>query len=896
MSITQFHHFFFPSSVAILGAQDTPGRKILANLLSGGFNGRIYPISQTRQQLAGLPSYPNLKSIAESVDLAILAVAFNTLPAALDACGRAGIRAAVVPSRNSRSQEMSEKILKQAHTSGVRIIGPRSWGVVSPTVGLNAGLGQPLPPPGKLAVISQSAAICAGILNLSLSKQIGLSFLVGLGDMLDIDCADMLDYMANHHAAGAILIHVEHLLNMRKFMSAARAVSRIKPVIVFKTGRRQFEEVTAATPTGGLIRVDAVYGAAFKRAGIIRVDSVEDLFDCGDLASKQPRPRGSNLAVISNARSPGVMAEDFLIQRGLQPAGLTSETVTALDRILFSAWNRQNPITMRAELSAEAYCQVIKICLSAPEINGILIIITPQFLSDPTAVARAITSAVSVSTTPVVAVWMGGEGMDTARQFLDEAGIPAYDAPERAIRAFLHLYEYDHNLRLLQEIPRLKAIRFATNRAVAREIIDSALHQKTPTLTPLESLNLLKVYDLPTVPAEFARSPEEALRFADKWGYPITLKPLSRDITKTMPAEKGAESLGGPEEVTAAFEQFMQVAGDENLNGEPFVVMVQRVINRPDLALRLGSRLVSPLGPVMVFGSGGGTAEICTDYAIGLPPLNRMLAGRILQETQIYTILKDHGSLQPDCRPALEELLVHFSHLITDFPEISEIEINPLLIVGGRVFASNARSIIQTAKTPSLMHLIISAYPDEYETATVTKSGLSIFIRPIKPEDASLLQDLWSTLSQRTIYYRFSRPIKELTPELLIRFTQIDYDREIALIALQTAGSRDRMLGVARLIRQPGTNAAEFAIVVGDPWQGLGVGAKLLSCLAAIAIKQKIRTLWGLVLRENRAIIELCKKLGWTMEPDDDPSQVFLRLDLSTVDAPEILEAFGKNL
>jgi acetyltransferase len=323
--------------------------------------------------------------------------------------------------------------------------------------------------------------------------------------------------------------------------------------------------------------------------------------------------------------------------------------------------------------------------------------------------------------------------------------------------------------------------------------------------------------------------------------------------------------------------------------------VVQPAIVRPDFEFRLAGRLVSPFGPVILFGCAGIGTEIIMDQAIGLPPLNHLLAGRILEQTRLYKILKGRKSIPPACTPALEEFLINFSHLITDFPEISEMEISSLPVVGGHVFAGDAQAVIAPAQSPSPMHLIISAYPDEYETEAVTKAGMHLFIRPIKPEDAPLLRELWSSLSLRSLYYRFSSPVKTLTPELLIRFTQIDYDREIALIALHSTGSRDRMLGVARLIGQPGDDRAEFAIVIGDPWQGLGVGARLLSCLVAIALRRKIKNLWGLVLRENRAMLELCRKLGWTVTPDDDPSQVFLQLDLSAVEAPEILEAFGKD-
>jgi acetyltransferase len=589
------------------------------------------------------------------------------------------------------------------------------------------------------------------------------------------------------------------------------------------------------------------------------------------------------------------MAVDFLCERDLQPAALSPDTLAALDRILPSSWNRQNPIILRGELSAESYRQLMEVCQAAPEIDGTLIIIAPQFLANPLEVAGRVTSAVSVRRKPVFAVWMGGKGLEAGRRVLDEAGIPTYDAPETAVRAFLHLNDYDRNLRLLQEIPRKMPARFAINQARARKIIDSALQRETPVLDRLESLSLLEAYDLPTVSAEVARNTEEALNLADRWGYPVTLTPLARHIGNVSAAGKSGTELHDAADVRAAMAQHLERSRDDPPGAETPGAVVQPVIGRPDLEFRLASRLVSPFGPVILFGCGGIGTEIIMDQAIGLPPLNRLLAGRILEQTRLYRILKGRQGLPPAFTPALEEFLSNFSHLVTDFPEICEMEISSLLAAGGRVFAANAQAVIAPAQSPSPMHLIISAYPDEYETKAVTKAGVHLFIRPIKPEDAPLLQELWSSLSPRTLYYRFSSPGKTLTPELLVRLTQIDYDREIALIALDATGSGDRMLGVARLNGQPGDDKAEFAIVIGDPWQGLGVGAKLLSCLAAIALRRKIKNLWGLVLKENRAMLELGRKLGWTLLPDDDPSQVFLQLNLSAVDAPEILDAFGKD-
>jgi len=838
MGIELLHQMFSPSSVAVLGADDTPGRDILANLLSGGFEGRVYAIGEQEREVSGLPVRRDLDSIDGPVDLAVLALPSDQLAAAVRACGRAGIRTALIPTRDVGGQ--GNVLTAEAHDAGVRLIGPRSWGIVSPWGNVHAALGREMPLRGRLAVISQSAAICAAVLDLSSTKQIGLSHLIGLGDMLDIDCADVLDYLAMDSRVGAILVHLEWIANLRSFMSAARAASRVKPIVVLKTGHTRSDRSGAITPTGRLIRTDAAYDAAFERAGIVRVDTVADLFDCGDLLSKQPRPRGPNLAILSNVRSPGIMAVDALSGRDLHPAPLGSDTEAALEHILLSTWDRRNPILIRDVLPPDTYRHAVRACLDAWEIHGILIILAPTFLSDPVEVAKSIASAVSVRRKPVLAVWMGGRGLEAGRRVLDEAGIPTYDAPEAAVRALLYLEAYDRNLRLLQEIPRNTPKRLVVDRARAREIIHSALEKGASELSPRDSLGLLEAYDLPTT-ATFPR-PE-----------PAPQPPLPTAVpAPVVPPEAG-----------------------------------------PDLEFRLASRLVPSLGPVILFGYGGIGPEVLLDHAIGLPPLNRPLARRILEATRLYGSLGDPHRPPLACTPALEEFLSGFSRLVTDRAEIREMEIGSLRAVGQRVVAADARVLLAAPERPSPMHLIISTYPDEYETRSVTRAGLSISIRPIKPEDAPLLKELWASLSPQTLYLRFSSPAKALTPELLVRFTQIDYDRELALIAQQSGASGERMLGVARLIGQPGADRAEFAIVVGDPWQGLGVGAKLLGCLVAVARRRRMKRLWGLVLGQNRAMLELGRKLGWTLVADEDPSQVLLELDVSAVEDPEILDAFA---
>lgn len=882
MSVKGLHKAFFPSSVAVCGIDDPKGTgtKILSNILSSGFKGRIHPVSQDHQKVLDIPSFPDLKSIARPVDLVILSIPLDQISTAISHCSQINAQAVVIPTRGPQNPKLFAETLLKARQNNIRIIGPGSCGIVSPWAGLNAGLGRQLPLAGNLAVISESVAICSSLLDLSLTKKIGLSLLVGLGDMLEVDYADILDYLANHFRVGAILIHVEHLPNMRKLVSAARAASIIKPVIVLKTGWAQSFDQTAITPTGGLIRDDAGYAAAFGRAGVILIDTVEELLDCGDLISKQPIPKGPNLAIITNARTPGIMAVDYLAKQGFDPAGLKPDTSKAIDKILSYNWRHQNTIVVSSDLPAAIYRQLMETCLQSKEINGILIIITPQMLGNPSEAARMISMGAGKDK-PVFAVWMGGKEIDDGRRILENAGIPTYTAPARAVQAFLNLYAYDFNQKLLQETPPSLSCKFKIQRAKTRRLINSKINAKTNVLTQMESLDLLKTYDFMVIPACVAKSAQEAIKLAKAWGCTITMKPFVQD--SRFFNHHGKTELQSSDEITRAFKKITKNARIPSDGEKNYGVIVQPSLGQPDFELRIGCRQLPLLGPLILFGQGGLLPEISTDYAIAVPPLNRLLAKRLMERTIIYKLLIGDGSAKTDCTHLLEEVLVNFSHLLKDFPEIVEMEIDPLFIIGDQVFIAGALTVLRQPETPAPMHFIISSYPDEYESTAKIKTGQEIFIRPIKPEDAPLLQDLWETLSPKTLYYRFSTPKQELTPDLLMRLTQIDYDREIALVALLPTNSGEIMLGVARLITLSGGGAAEFAVTTSDPWHGLGVGAALLSQLIVIARKRKIKKLWGLVSRGNTAMIELARKLDFSVPMDNGDPQIEVKFELPSL-------------
>ena len=883
MSLEKLHRGLFPKSAAVLGdAGDAGGlcQRLVDNIEAGRFPGGVYPILTGVETVGGRKAYPSLDAVGAPVDLAILAGPFARAFEAVRACARAQIPCLIIPARSDPAPGPAAELRHLARSTGVRLIGPRSWGVVSPWASFNAGPGETPPIPGRLAVIAQSGAFCASLLDLALAKQIGLSLLVGLGDALDVDAADLIDYLANHFRAGAILLHIERLSNLRRFMSAARAASRVKPIMVLKTGRYRSDAWEQANAFGPTLAPGPVYDAAFRRAGVIRCETVEDLFDCGDLVGKQPRPHGSNLAVLTNTRSPGVMALDFLIDRGFDPLALRPETVSALNRTLAGKWSAGNPAAVYGEITSEQWRLVMETLLAATEADGILCVLAPGFLADPAETARALVAAVARKTKPVLFVWLGGRGMEAGRRVLEEAGFPVYDAPERAIRAFLHLREHDRNLAMLQETPpRLTGV-FTRNAEAARGIIEKAGVREGGLLEEPASLDLLTAYGLPAAPAELVRSIEEAVAAAERHGRPVSLRLKTSRGPDPGPPGSSLGDLRDPTDVAYAYHRLFENFEGRDLEPESFAVLVRPDFGRPEIEMCIGSRQLPPFGPVIFLGQGGLGPDASTDLSLGLPPLNRLLARRVIQGSRSRRALERLEPILPDGAPAIEDALVKLSHLVTDFPEIEALEMNPAIVANGRFVILGARVLVRPTHVQAPMHLIVSPYPDEYESMAKTRSGLDIFIRPIRPEDAPLLQAFWAELSPRSIYYRFSRTIKALTAEMLIRFTQIDYDREIALVAFPADPTDEKMLAVARLHGEPGDALAEFSVIVGDPWQGRGVGAALLESLFAIAARRKIKKLWGLVLRENRGMIDLARRFGCDVTTTEDASQVEISLEL----------------
>ena len=888
MSIYNLDKVFRPRSVGVIGASDKKGsigHALIQNIQRGGYEGELFPINAKNRVISGLTAYPSIGDVGQSVDLAVIATPIKTVPFIIGECVRADVGGAIIISAGGKETgrkgaEIEAEIKKEADKGGLRIIGPNCVGVISAEANLYATFANRMPLPGKMAFISQSGALVGAILDLSLKKQIGFSHFVSVGSMLDADFGDLIDYLGNDRDVSSIVLYMEGVTYPRKFMSAARAVSRVKPIIVLKSGRSVAGAKAAASHTGSMAGEGAIYDAAFKRAGIVRVDTIEALFDCAELVAKQPVPKGSGVAVITNAGGPGVMAADALAKFGLEPVSLRSETKKELDEFLPSFWSKGNPIDILGDATPERYRRAVEACVSAPEINGLVIVFVPQAVSDAADVAATLSEILRGKSYPVFAVWMGGESVEKGREIFSKAGIPTYETPERAIQSFMVMDSYAHNLELLQQTPPKLHRKLEFDKEKAAAVVTGTFNKKERFLTEIESKEVLSAYGIPVNQTGLAASAEEAVHMAREIGYPVAMKIYSKDISHKSDANGVQLNLLGEKNVRETFTKIMADAHAYNPEAELTGVTIQSMVDRTDYELISGSKKDPLFGPVILFGMGGIMTEILKDQAIAFPPLNRLLARRLMESTRVFQLLKGYRNRPGADLERLEEILIGLSQLVIDFPDIAELDINPLILTKEGPCAVDARVIIRPSEMASPLHLVISPYPDQYEVSRQIKGGPDLFIRPIKPEDAPLLLEFLQGLSRESIYYRFFSPLKSFSKKMLGRFTQIDYDRDMALVAMEKSQSEGKILGVARLMSKAGGIEPEFAVVVGDSWQGKGIGAALMEHLIGIAKERGIASIWGFVLAENIRMVALARKLGFSISRVPGENQCKLKIGL----------------
>jgi acetyltransferase len=888
MSSLHLERLFQPSTVAVVGASDGKGRIgtiLMENLMRGGFQGRLLPVNPRHREVFGLPCAPSVAHLETPVDLALIAVPMAGVPPVVGACAAAGVAAAIIVSSGGREAGAGGRAAEEAIRAAVgdrpmRLVGPNSLGLVCAPAALNASASRRLPPEGRMAFLTQSGAVYAGILDLAARRGVGFSHVVCLGSMMDVSFAELIDHLGADPQVRAILMYAENLSRFRTFMSAARAVSRVKPIIALKAGRTAAGREAAAAHTGARAGDDAVYDAAFRRAGIVRVRTFEELFDAAELLGREARCLGPGLAVVTNAGGPGVMAVDALADRGAAPAALQPATLARLGGVLAPETPPGNPIKLRADAPAETYRQAVQACLEAEEVQGVLVILAPHALNAPTEVAATLAAHFQRPRRPLFASWLGGADVQEGRDLLARAGIPIFDTPERAVRAFMNLHRHHRNLELLQEIPSRLPRRLEVDRPAAAALIAAALGPEGAQLAGTAARALLAAYGIPMLPVQrLTQVDAPALReAAAACGYPVLVKRI--ESVGAEPPRVRRRVLHGAVELSGIPAGWFQPPPE----GARVEVLVERLL-LPEFELLAAVETDPDFGPVIRFGLGGASADLIGDQALTLPPLNRLLARRLMEETRVHRRIARLSRQAEEIQLQCEEVLVRLSQLVTDCPAIQALRVNPLIVAGDRLVGGDAWVRLAPPGRPAPLHLVISAYPEEFEEDFRARDGRPLRIRPIRPEDAPLMEGLFESLSSRSIYRRFFSPMKNLPRNMLARFTQIDYDREMALIALDASGPEERMLGVARVITTRGGREAEFSVLVGDPWQGLGIGAELLLRCLRIVKTRGVERVWGLVLAENTQMLALGKKIGFQVRRVPEAGEYELQIDLTRLEA-----------
>jgi acetyltransferase len=871
---------FDSKSIAVVGASDKEGSvgyTLIKNLTELGYKGKVYPVNIRKKEILGFKAYQTVDQLPETVDLAIIATPAKTVPDVVEQCGKAGIIGIIIISAGFKEvgpegKALEERILEIKKKYNLRIIGPNCLGIIRPSIHLNATFGTKMPKPGNIAFISQSGALCTAILDWAIHESIGFSNFVSVGSMIDVDFGDLIDYFGTDPKTRSILMYIEGITDARKFMSAAKHFARTKPVIVVKAGKFGESAKAASSHTGSLTGEDMTYDAAFKRAGIVRVEEIADLFNSAEVLGTQPLPRGPNLAIITNAGGPGVMATDALIARGGKLAKLNQKTMDTLNKILPPYWSKGNPVDILGDAKADRYKAVVKACLDDKNVDGLLIIYTPQGVANPAEIAKTIAKLRKSrgSHKTILTSFMGHEEVEEANRILNENDIPTYSTPEQAVKTYMYMYQYKRNLELLYETPEELPVDSVPPKRPLMVIMRNAAREKREILTEMEAKQLLECFNIPIVKTLVAKTPDEAAISASQIGYPVVMKILSPQIIHKTDAGGVVLDINSQTELREAYDTIIQRAKEYNPKAEIHGVTVQPMIKKHGCEIILGAKTDSLFGPTILFGMGGVGVELFKDVATGLPPLNQTLARRIMEETKVYQLLKGYRNAPPANLKLLEETMVRFSQMLVDFPQLKEVDINPLFINEKEAFALDARVVIDKeqvfAKLGPHEHLVISPYPKKYETLWKLRDGRTVLLRPIKPEDEPLWLEMFQNFSEQSIRYRFFSIIKDTPHEVRVRYCNIDYDREIAIVAELTEDGRRKILGVVRVPIEPDKKTGEIAVIVADPWQGLGLGSKMMDYMIEICKDKKLETIYGVMLSDNYQAINLMKKMGFTIK------------------------------
>jgi len=876
---------FSPKAVALIGATENPGsvgRTVLENLRSGGFPGPIYPVNPKRETVLGMKAYPGILSVSGKVDLAVIVTPPPSVPGIIRDCAQAGVKGAIIISAGFKEigaagLELERQVLAEARHGQMRIVGPNCLGVMTPVGKLNATFAAGMARPGSVGFLSQSGALCTAVLDWSLHENVGFSAFVSLGSMVDVGWGDLIYHLGDDPATRSIVIYMETIGDARAFLSAAREVALTKPIIVIKPGRTQAAAKAAASHTGSLTGSDEVLQAAFERVGVLRVETISELFDMAEVLAKQPRPRGPHLTIITNAGGPAVLATDSLITGGGLLSDLAPETMAAYNQILPPTWSHNNPVDIIGDAGAELYSKAVELASKDPKTDGLLVILTPQAMTDAAGTAEKLKAYAQLEGKPVLASWMGADQVEAGEDILNAANMPTFKYPDRAARAFCYMWRYTENLRALYQTPTSgpETEELGQAQQKAEAMIEAVRAKGRTLLTEFESKELLAAHGIPVVETQVARSRKEAVERAEKMGYPVVLKLYSETLTHKTDVGGVQLNLRNKAAVERAWKTIessvTQKAGKEHFLG----VTVQPMIKLEGYELIIGSSIDSQFGPVMLFGTGGQLVEVFKDRCLGLPPLNATLARRMMEGTKIFKALKGVRGRKSVDVAALEQLLVRFSQLVVAHPWIKEIDINPLIASPERLLALDARIVLHDLHRPreALPLPAIRPYPSQYVGAWKLKNGKRVLVRPIRPEDEPLLVKFHETLSEQSVYHRYFSVLKlsqRTAHERLTRICFNDYDREIALVAeyREKAGAPAQILGVGRLSKLHNANTGEFAVLVSDAWHGQGLGGELLRRLVEVGRQEKMERLRGHILADNHLMGRMCQGAGFKVGRD----------------------------
>ncbi|MBC35030.1 MAG: GNAT family N-acetyltransferase [Bacteroidetes bacterium] len=884
MSIRQLSNFFRPKRIAIIGVPANPnsvGGITLTNIVRGGFRGVVYPVNPKYEAVMGIPCYPNVKSLPKNPDLAVITTSAKLVPQLVEECGEAGINSIIIMSAGFKEiGEVGEKLEAQIKQicdkyPGMRIIGPNCMGVIAPGISMNLSFARTMPKKGHVAFISQSGALGSSLIDWAREENLGFSYFVSIGNAMDLSFGELIDYFGQDSNTKSIVLYVETIKDVRKFMTAARAFARKKPIVVYKAGRFPESARAASSHTGAIATEDAVYDAVFRRAGMARVYDIANIFNFTDLIGRKRIPKGGNLAILTNAGGPGVMATDSLIANGGTLVKLGDDTIKQLNEILPPFWSHGNPVDVIGDADYLRYTKAAKIVIEDPNVDAVLAILTPQAMTQPTETAREIAKIAETNSKPIMAAWMGGKSMREGIRLFNDEGIAVYETPEHAIQAFMTLVNYSRNLEVLFETPKDVPVRFNYDRQKIREDFHIQMKEKGNILSEVDSKQFLESYGISTIESKLAKNEREAISIANKMGYPLVMKVSSPDIKYKTVAGGVVLNIGGEKGLVAAYRSIERNMAEKMPEAQIDGVTLQPMLNTKEgVQINLGINKDPLFGTVLLAGMGGSAADLIKDMSLGFPPVNERLARLMLETLKIYPMLSGYRGQNPMNTDKLIEVIIRLSYIAADHPEIDELNIGPILVTEKDAIVLDARVEVDREilnnPIPKYSHLALYPYPEKFVKTDRLADGTQIILRPIKPEDEPMWLEMLSSCSKESIYSRFRYNFHFDSHEIATQFCYIDYGREIAIVVeIMDEGER-KLVAVGRLIADPDHDSAEYAILITDAWQRRELGVMISEYCIDIAKDWGIREFYAQTTKDNQPMIAVFRKLNFRIKFNSD--------------------------